>query len=51
MVVQNQMTPHLKALIIANKIHEKEGGSMIRGLPRQLFVKSVTFKGKIVASS
>jgi len=46
MIVQKQMIPHLKALLLDIKIPEEEGRGLIRGLPRLLFVKSVLFRKK-----
>ena len=46
MIVQKQMIPHLKALMMDILILEEEGRGIIRGLPRPLFVKSVLFRKK-----
>ena len=46
MIVQKQMIPHLKALVMAVLIPEGEGRGIIRGLPRPPFVKSVLFRKK-----
>ena len=46
MIVQKQMIPHLKALMMDILILEGEGRGIIRGLPRPLFVKSVLFRKK-----
>ena len=51
MIVQEQMIPHWKALILDIEILEEEGRGIIRGLPRPLFVKSVIFRKKGVATS
>ena len=41
MIVQKQMIPHLKGLVMGDLIPEGKGRGVIRGLPRPLFVKSV----------
>ena len=46
MIVQKQMIPHLKALMMDILILEEEGHGNIRGMPRPLFVKSVLFRKK-----
>ena len=46
MIVQKQMIPHLKGLVMGILIPEGEGRGVIRGLPRPLFVKSVLFRKK-----
>ena len=51
MIVQKQMIPHLKGLVMGILIPEGEGRGVIRGLPRPLFVKSVLFRKKGVATS
>ena len=45
-MVQEQMIPHWKALILDILILEEEGRGIVRGLPRPLFVKSVLFRKK-----
>ena len=44
MIVQKQMIPHLKGLVMVILFPEGEGRGVIRGLPRPLFVKSVLFR-------
>ena len=51
MIVQKQMIPHLKALMMDIIILEEEGRGIIRGLPRPLFVKSVLFRKKGLGKS
>ena len=46
MIVQKQKISHLKALMMEISILKEEGRGIIRGLPRQLFVKSVLFRKK-----
>ena len=46
MIVQKQMIPHLKTLMMDINILEEIGGGIIRGLPCTLFVKSVLFMKK-----
>ena len=46
MIVQKQMIPHLKGLVMDFFIPEGEGRGVIMGLPRPLFVKSVLFRKK-----
>ena len=46
MIVQKQMIPHLKGLVIDILIPEGEGRGVFRGLPRPLFVKCVLFRKK-----